>query len=206
MELGSLQVRNRSLRRARAPSVLLRPAAVRHGAATQARLRAPHLRQLQSQAVPMVVRRSLHHWSCSIGSPPWCRRRASTATATSACCRERLLTGNFRGDCERQELAVPCRPPAADERRLHRRYPTFKPGGPQYAEQRPLGRIALMPATDPPQPVGDRKSSHSTFGFSRAAQSCANAWNNPEYLITGSPRQRAAAPTAEPRGQAPSPS
>jgi hypothetical protein len=43
----------------------------------------------------------------------------------------------------------PCRTPAADERRLHRRYPTFNPGGPQYAEQRPLGGIASMPAVDP---------------------------------------------------------
>jgi hypothetical protein len=31
--------------------------------------------------------------------------RTSTAVATSACCRERLLTGSFRGDLDRQLLA-----------------------------------------------------------------------------------------------------
>jgi len=30
-------------------------------------------------------------------------------------------------DLDRPKLAVPCRTPAADERRLHSRYPTFTP-------------------------------------------------------------------------------
>ena len=37
---------------------------------------------------------------------------------------------------------------------------------------------------DPLQPVDVCKSSHSTLGFSRAAQKCANALNNPEYSIS----------------------
>jgi hypothetical protein len=39
------------------------------------------------------------------GSPPWCRRRASIATATSMCW-GRWLTGNFGGDVDRFKLAV----------------------------------------------------------------------------------------------------
>ena len=39
-------------------------------------------------------------------SPRWYRRRTSTAAATSACWRERPLTGNFRGDLDRLELAA----------------------------------------------------------------------------------------------------
>jgi hypothetical protein len=44
--------------------------------------------------------------------------------------------------------------------------------------------ITLPSQNDPLRPVGVRKSSHSPLGFSGAAQSCANAWNNPEYSIT----------------------
>jgi len=39
------------------------------------------------------------------GSPPWCRRRASTATATSMCWRRWPLTGNVGGDVDRLKLA-----------------------------------------------------------------------------------------------------
>jgi hypothetical protein len=48
---------------------------------------------------------------------PWCRRRASSATPTSVCWREWLLTGNFRGDTDRPELA-------ANRLMANRRFPT----------------------------------------------------------------------------------
>ena len=49
---------------------------------------------------------SCRWWNCSTASSLWCRHRVSAAAAISVCLHERRLTGIFRSDRERQELAV----------------------------------------------------------------------------------------------------
>jgi hypothetical protein len=62
------------------------------------------------------------------------------------------------------------------ERRLHNPDRPFTPGGPQYAEQRSLGRITSVPAVDPEQTVGllENRPFHLIVQLARTAAHSPN--------------------------------